>query len=190
MLIGIAQHQLDLLVRPDHEHGAHGGVRGRGAAFGSVAGVRRQHVIQLGDLEFRVADHGVVHLVALRFFDVRGPLAVAAHRVHAQPDDLAIALLEFRLQPGHVAQFGGAHRRKVLGMREQDGPAVADPFVEVDRALRSFGREIGSFVVDAQHGLSPGVVLSRGRPQEFHPFGLPSRQQCKKREFPIWTCVA
>ncbi len=101
--------------------------------------------------------------MALRLFDVHGPLAVAAHRVHAQPDDLAIAFLEFRLQPGHVAEFRGAHRSKVLGMREQDGPAGADPFVEVDGSLRSIGGEIGSFVVYAQHSLSPGVVLSRGR---------------------------
>jgi hypothetical protein len=38
-------------------------------------------------------------------------------------------------------------------MREQDGPAVTDSFVEVDRPLRSFGGEIGSFVVYAQHEL-------------------------------------
>jgi hypothetical protein len=35
--------------------------------------------------------------------------------------------------------------------------------VEVDGSLRSIGGEIGSFVVYPQHGLSPGVVLSRSR---------------------------
>ena len=123
----------------------------------------RQHVVELGDLEFRVADHRVVHFVALGLFDVRGPLAVAAHRVHAQPDDLAVALGEFRLQPGHVAEFGGAHRREVFGMRKQDGPAVADPFVKVDRALRGFGGEIGRGVVDARNaGCSLSCRWSNG----------------------------
>jgi hypothetical protein len=42
-------------------------------------------------------------------------------------------------------------------MREQYSPAVANPFVEVDRALRGFGGEIGSFVIYAQHHLSPAV---------------------------------
>ena len=112
------------------------------------AGFGRQHVVELGDLQFRVADHRIVHLVALRLFDVRRPLAVAAHRVDAQSDDLGVALGEFRLQPGHVAEFGGAHRGEVLGMGKQDGPAVADPFVKVDRALRGFGGEVRGCVVN------------------------------------------
>jgi hypothetical protein len=36
-------------------------------------------------------------------------------------------------------------------MREQDGPAVADPVMEVDGSLRCLGSEIGSFVIDTQH---------------------------------------
>ena len=84
----VAEHQLDLLVRTDDEDGAHGGVVGGGAAFAGVAGFGGQHVVELGDFELRVADHRVIDLVALRFFDVLGPLAVAADRVHAQADDL------------------------------------------------------------------------------------------------------
>ena len=71
------------------------------------------------------------------------------HRVHAQADDLAVALFEFRLQSRHVAEFGGADRGKIFGMRKQHGPAVADPLVESDRALRGFGGEIGCCVIDA-----------------------------------------
>ncbi len=66
-----------------------------------------------------------------------------------RPMILHVALLEFRLEPGHVAEFGGADRREILRVRKQDGPAVADPFVEIDRALGGFGREIRRFVVDA-----------------------------------------
>ena len=73
--------------------------------------------------------------MALGFFDVRGPLAVAGYRVHAQADDLGVALFKFRLQSGHVAQFGGADGREILGVGEQHGPAVAHPFVEIDCAL-------------------------------------------------------
>ena len=115
------------------------------------AALGRQHAVELGDLELRVADHRIVHLVALGLFDVRRPLAVAADRVDAQPDDLGVALGEFRLQPGHVAEFGGADRSEVLGMRKQDRPAVADPFVKVDGALRGFGGEVGGVVVDARN---------------------------------------
>jgi hypothetical protein len=58
-------------------------------------------------------------------------------------------------------------------MREQDGPAVADPFVEIDRALRSFGGKIGCFVVDAQHRFSPGLVhFGTGRNGHIAPITL------------------
>src|SRR5215472_17198183 len=40
-------------------------------------------------------------------------------------------------------------------MRKQNGPAIPDPFVKVDGALRSFRREIRRFVVDTQHARSP-----------------------------------
>ena len=53
-----------------------------------------------------------------------------------------------RLQAGHVTEFRGAHGRKILRVRKQDGPPVANPFVKVDRALRGFGREIGGRIID------------------------------------------
>jgi hypothetical protein len=34
-------------------------------------------------------------------------------------------------------------------MREQNGPAIADPFVKIDCALRGFGNEIGRGVIDS-----------------------------------------
>ena len=69
--------------------------------------------------------------------------------IDAQADDLRVALGEFRLQALPCAEFGGADGREVLGVRKQDGPAVADPFVKVNCALRGFGGEIGGSVVDA-----------------------------------------
>src|SRR5258708_14362459 len=40
-------------------------------------------------------------------------------------------------------------------MREQDGPAVADPLVEIDPALRALRRKVGRFTVDSQCHDSP-----------------------------------
>jgi hypothetical protein len=58
-------------------------------------------------------------------------------RIDAKADDLAVALLELRLELSHVAELGRADRREVLGMGEQHAPRVAHPFVEADQA---FGR--------------------------------------------------
>ena len=112
----ITEHQLDSFVWSDHEHGSYRSVGRGGAALGSIARVGRQHVIEFRDLEFRIPDHRVVHLVALGLFDVHLPLAVTADRVHTQSDDLATALLKFRLQASHVTELGGAHRSEVLRM--------------------------------------------------------------------------
>ena len=71
-----------------------------------------------------------------------------------------IALFEFGLEAGHIAEFSGADRREILGVGEQDGPAIAHPFVKMDGALRGFGGEIRSGVVDAQHVLSPRLLMS------------------------------
>ena len=66
-----------------------------------------------------------------------------------RPMILRVALGEFGLQTGHVAEFGGADGREVLGMGEQNRPAVADPLVEIDCALRGLDCEIGSFGIDS-----------------------------------------
>ena len=78
---------------------------------------------------------------------------MAAHRVHAQTDDLGVAFREFRLQARHVAEFGGAYGREIFGVREQHDPIVADPVVEVDFAFRRFGFEIRGDIANLErHG--------------------------------------
>jgi hypothetical protein len=77
------------------------------------------------------------------------PLSTTAYRVDAQPDNLAVPLCEFGLQPSHVAQFGGANGSKVIRVRKQDCPTIAEPFVEVDGALGGFRRKIKGYVIDA-----------------------------------------
>jgi len=75
---------------------------------------------------------------------------VLRYRIDAQPDDLAAALVEFRLQPGHVAELRGAHRSEILWMRKKDSPAIADPLMEVYGALRGFRGKVGCFGIDSQ----------------------------------------
>ena len=69
-------------------------------------------------------------------------------RVDADADDLDAALVELGLDPGHVAELGGADRGEVLGVREQHRPAVADPLVEADAALGGVGLEVGRGVAE------------------------------------------
>src|SRR5262249_50801202 len=111
-------------------------------------------------LEVAIGDERVVGGEALRLLDVAGPLVMAAERIDGQSDDLDAALVEFWLDLGHVAEFGGAYRREVLGMREQHHPFVADPIVEADLAFGGLRFEIRRSVVDGEsHDLPP----SRGR---------------------------
>src|SRR5262249_13986266 len=50
----------------------------------------------------------------------------------------------------------------ILRMGKQHGPAIPNPVMEIDCALRRFGGEIGRFVVDAQrHGFAPPKGLTK-----------------------------
>ena len=155
----IGEHGLDALVWADHEYRAHRGVVYRRAAFRAIAGVIREHVEELRDGELGIADQRVGNGVALRLFDVLQPLLMIRDGVHGEAENLAVASREVARQAGHVAEFGGADWREVFGMREQDRPAVADPVVKADLAVRSVSGEVGYFAVDAQ---SHGVLLFIG----------------------------
>ncbi len=146
----IDQHQLNLLVRADDEHGAHGGVVGGSAAFAGIARVARQHVVQFRHFQFRIADHRVVHRVALRLLNIGRPLGVVVHLIHAQADDLAVPLGELAGKACHVAELGGTNRREILGVREKDRPSVADPLMKADGSLGRLGGKVRCCIVDAK----------------------------------------
>ena len=97
-----------------YKHGSYGRIVGCGAPIAGRSRACGKHVVQCRDLELRIPDHGVVDLVSLGFFNIRRPFAVIADRIHAQPEDLAIALLKFGLYTGHVAQLSCADRSEVL----------------------------------------------------------------------------
>ena len=90
------------------------------------------HVIGFGDFSVGVGNDGVVHCGALRFIDVIDPAFVVFHTIYRQGDDFDIALGEVVFVLGHGAQLSGAHRGEVLGVGEEDPPAVAEPLMEVD----------------------------------------------------------
>jgi hypothetical protein len=107
--------------------------------------------------------------VALSLFYVGGPLSVTAHGVDTQPDNLAVSLRELRLQPGHVAEFGGANGSKVFRVRKQDCPAIADPLVEGYGAFGGLRSKIGGYVIYAQAHIrrEPRDLVIYGQAQSY-----------------------
>ena len=84
-------------------------------------------------------------------------------RVDAEPDDLAVALLEVTLELGDRAEFGRADRGVVLGVREQDAPAVAEVVVQGDGARGAVRGEVGGGVAELDgHGWSLVLAFVRG----------------------------
>jgi hypothetical protein len=75
---------------------------------------------------------------------------VLFHRVDAQSDNFDVAFLKLALKLGHVAEFGGADRREVFGVGEQDSPRLAKPVMELDPALRGFRLEIRGAIANAK----------------------------------------
>src|SRR5207302_8061282 len=94
----VTEHQFDPFVWTDNKHRAYGRIVRRRAPLGRISGIGRQHVVELGDFQLRVADHRVFHLVALSLFNITCPFAVTTHRVHAQPDNLAVSLWRIRVR--------------------------------------------------------------------------------------------
>ena len=64
--------------------------------------------------------------------------------------EMDLHLDEFRLQTGHVTEFGCADRREILGVGKQDGPVIADPLMQRDGALVGLDGQVGDRVIDAK----------------------------------------
>lgn len=63
--------------------------------------------------------------------------------VGAQTDQLNSTSSELGLKLGESAQLSGADGGEVIGVREKDGPAVANVVVEGDAAIGGVSVEIG-----------------------------------------------
>jgi hypothetical protein len=155
----VRDHQLDLLVGADHVDVPHRLVVDRGAPVARLAGLGRQHAVQLRHLQVGVRNHRVVGRMALRLFDVLRPAAVTLHRVHAQPDDLHVALLELGLDARHVAEFGGADGREVLRVREEDAPRITEPLVKPDGPVGRHRLEIWRVAADGERSAHAAASL-------------------------------
>ena len=115
----INQHGLDELVGPDQVDGSDGLVRRGRSALRRGAGVRRQHVVELGNVEVAVADQWVAHVAARCILDVGQPARVIADGIYREPDDLAVTLRELGLELREITELGRTDRREILRMREQ-----------------------------------------------------------------------
>ena len=117
----VGDRQLHLLVRADHEDRTHGR---------RVARVGMDHPVEVGDDAVGIGDQREVGRCALGLRDVARPAPMGIEGVDAEADHLHTARIELGLDPGQLTELGRAHRSEVLGVREQDAPAVADPVVE------------------------------------------------------------
>ncbi len=70
--------------------------------------------------------------------------------------NLGVACGPFIGQLCNRAEFSGADRSEVLGVAEQDRPAVADPVVQGDLSQLGRNGQVGDGVANAKcHGFSP-----------------------------------
>lgn len=101
------------------------------------------HVVKVGNLALLVGNDGEVDLGAGDILDVVDPALVGAEGVGRETDQLDAALLELGLKAGHLAELGGADGSVVLGVGEEDDPAVANELVEVNGTLGGVSLEVG-----------------------------------------------
>lgn len=72
------------------------------------------------------------------------PHALAVQLIARDADRLDTTLLELRRELGDFSELRRADGREVGRVREEDRPAVSEPFVEVDLALRRLRLEVRS----------------------------------------------
>lgn len=111
-----------------------------------------QHAELLGHAAVHVGDQRVVHLAVRVLLDVLLPEVVIFERVDAQADDLRLALLELRLQLRQSTELGGADRREVFRVREENAPAVVEVLVQLEEAGGGEHRRVWKLLTDSQHG--------------------------------------
>ena len=137
----VCHDQADLLGGVDDEDGADGQLQ---ALVVDVRGVLVvDHVVEEGDLAVRVGDDGEAQAAARDLVDVPNPRPVGVAVVDAEPDQLHVAPGKLRLELRKRPELGGAHRREVVRMREENAPAVlANVVVEGHLANRGVGGEV------------------------------------------------
>jgi len=108
------------------------------------------HVVGKGDLPLLVTNDREAELGAGDLVNVLDPSTVALNCVCAQADELHAPLGELGLELGEGTELGGADGGVVLGVREEDDPAVANELVEVDGTTGGLGLEVGGDSAEAE----------------------------------------
>ena len=91
------------------------------------------HAVKLTDFPIGIRQNWIVNGCLLCFIDIGDPALVTLRGIHTQGQRLHIALLPFRAQSGHLAQFRGAHRCVVSRVGKQHDPMISAKVVKVDR---------------------------------------------------------
>jgi len=118
----------------------------------SKQGRRDSHVIEISDLALLVGNDGELDERTGDILDVLDPALVAVEGVGRKADQLDAALGELGGQAGHLAELGRADGSVVLGVREEDDPAVTNELVEVNRPLGGLGLEVWGDRAQAEAG--------------------------------------
>ena len=107
-----------------------------------------------------IADNREAHRTARNLVNVVDPSAMRLDGIGREPDQFHSTLGKFWLVSCQRREFGGAHWSIVLRMREENGPLVANPFMEVDDARRCLGLEIRGDRPEPESNTMAGISQS------------------------------
>lgn len=138
---GVGEGEADGLLGVDDEDGADGEWDTLGIEVGQVLVI--QHVVEGRDLAVGISDDGELDFDVVDLVDILDPLFVGLEAVGGETDNLDVALVKLGLEAGNNTELGGADGGEVCGVREENGPGVADEIVELDGALGGLGVEVG-----------------------------------------------
>ena len=138
---GVGHDETDLLAGVDDKDGADGQSLALGVDVGGVLVVN--HVVGVGDLALGVGDDGELELGAGNLVNILDPGVVRLDTVGAETDHLDATGSELGLELGESTELGGTDGSEVIGVGEEDGPAVADEVVEGDGTGRGLSIEVG-----------------------------------------------
>lgn len=125
-----------------------------------------KHIIEGGDFPVLVGNDGELHVgwsvSSTEVVDIFDPLAVVSEAIGRNSNEFNIALSKVVGTTSDLAELSGADGCKVSGMREENCPRVAYPFVELDRSNSSLCLKIGGNISEAK-GRHIVWIIDKGR---------------------------
>jgi len=115
-----------------------------------------KHIIEGGDFPVLVGNDGELHVgwsvSSAEVVDIFDPLVVVFEAIGRNSNEFNIALSKVISAASDLAELSGADGCKVSGMREENRPRVADPFVELDGSNSSLCFKIRGNISEAKGG--------------------------------------